>query len=57
MLGGHYFFVILDTVANTINTTVDTGKNVAAAAVDKGTSLIGTAKGRFISFSFYIYQF
>lgn len=35
----------IDTVASTIQTSVDTTKNVAAAAVDKGTSLVGTAKG------------
>lgn len=36
-----YFIWPVDTVA----TTVDTSKNVAAAAFEKGTTAIGTAKG------------
>lgn len=40
-----YSFCFVDTVVSTINTTFDTTKNVAASAVDKGTTLIGTAKG------------
>lgn len=38
-------FCNVDTVASTIQTSVDTTKNVAAAAVDKGTAMVGTAKG------------
>lgn len=57
MLGSFIIFlIILETVTNTISTTVDTSKNVAAAAVDKGTTLIGTAKGSFILL-FLITQF
>lgn len=35
-------FFLIDTVASTVQATVDTTKNVASAAVDKGTSLVGT---------------
>lgn len=38
-------FIHLETVANTVHSTVDTTKNVAAAAVEKGTSFVGSAKG------------
>lgn len=46
-LSPFYFnlYSIVDTVTNTIHATVDTTKNVAAAAVDKSSSLIGSAKG------------
>lgn len=37
--------IFIDTVAKTVYSTVDTTKNVAAAAVEKGTTFIGTAKG------------
>lgn len=35
-----YLFTIVDTVA----TTIDTTKNAAASAVDKGAALVGSAK-------------
>lgn len=38
-------FIIIDTVVNTVQSTVDTTKNAAASVVDKSTSLIGSAKG------------
>lgn len=40
-----YYALLLDTVTGTVHTTVDTTKNVAASAVDKGASLVGAAKG------------
>lgn len=52
-----YFWLIVDSVANSVQATVDTTKNVAASAVEKGSSLIGCAKGRnfnLISFQFLI---
>ena len=39
------FTLCIDTVASTVHTAVDTTKNVAAAAVEKGTTAIGTVKG------------
>lgn len=35
----------IDTIASTVGITVDTTKNVAASAFDKGVSLVGSAKG------------
>lgn len=37
--------IIVDTIANTVNSTVDTTKNAAATALEKGSSLVGAAKG------------
>lgn len=42
----YLIYYIVDSVTSTIQTSVDTTKNVAATAVDKGSSLIGTARGR-----------
>lgn len=39
----HLYFI--DTVASTVNATVDTTKNVASSAVDKGSSVVGSIKG------------
>lgn len=38
-----HFFIFIGTVASTLDTT----KNVASSAVDKGFSLVGTAKGTY----------
>lgn len=35
----------IDTVTNTASTTFDATKNVMASAVDKGSAVIGSAKG------------
>lgn len=40
-----YFNGVIDTVVNTVHSTVDSTKNVAASAFDKGTALIGGVKG------------
>lgn len=40
-----FFLLILNTVVNTVHSTVDTTKNVAASAVDKGAAIVGSAKG------------
>lgn len=39
------FACIIDTVASTVHSTVDTTKNAAASVIDKGASLVGGAKG------------
>lgn len=39
------FACIVDTVASTVHSTVDTTKNAAASVVDKGVSFVGGAKG------------
>lgn len=36
---------IVDAVASTVHTTVDSTKNVASCAYDKGTTFIGGVKG------------
>lgn len=38
------FLPFVDTVANTVSSTVDTTKNVAASVVDKGVAFVGNAK-------------
>lgn len=42
----YFKLYILDTVASAISSSVDTTKNVASATVEKGTSVIGAAKGK-----------
>lgn len=37
---------IVDTVANTVQNTVDITKSAAGSVVDKSSSLIGTTKGK-----------
>lgn len=37
--------IIVDALANSVSTTIDTTKNVASTAVDKGSSLVNAAKG------------
>lgn len=41
----HFVSPPLDTVAQTVHATVDATKNVAASAIEKGTTAIGSAKG------------
>lgn len=43
-------FFTLHFIVDTAESTLDTTKNVAASVVDKGSSLIGGAKGIFHSF-------
>lgn len=43
---------IVDTVANTVQSTVDTTKNVASSAIEKGSSVVGSAKG--INFNYFM---
>ena len=38
-------FSFVDTLANTVHSTVDATKSVASSAVDKGVSFVGSAKG------------
>lgn len=42
-----YVFIlfIVDSVSSTVNSTVDTTKNLAGSVFEKGTSIVGGAKG------------
>lgn len=35
----------VDTVVNTVSSTIDTTKSAAASVVDKGTAIVGGTKG------------
>ena len=41
------FYYFVDTLANTVHSTVDATKSVASSAVDKGVSFVGSAKGSY----------
>lgn len=43
-------FIYLDSVSSATQAALDATKNAAASAVDKGSSLIGSAKGIYESF-------
>lgn len=56
-LSNHFYYlpqiVFVDTVTNTVSATVDTTKNVAASAVDKGSAFVGSAKGIFTQIYYF----
>lgn len=47
------FIFIVDSVASTVSSTIDTTKAVAGSVVEKGTTLVGGAKGRYIIFCLF----
>lgn len=45
-LYNQYFLSSFECFLDTLVSTVDTAKNVAASAVDKGVAMVGSAKGK-----------